>query len=306
MELRNLRYFIEIVERGSMKRAAESLFVAQPALSQQMAKLEDELGVKLLTRSVRGVQPTEAGRELLQRAKVILEQVEETTQVIRRGANVPQGSVVLGMPSSISAVLSVPLIVRMQEALPNVSLRVVEGTSGYVLDWLRAGQLEVCILHGVQRDAGVHAEPLFNEELYLITSSSERRRRSVRFAELARMPLILPGRHHGLRDMLDRIAQEHDVVLAPRVEIDAFTQMKSLARLGVGATILSYAAVAEEVARGELRATPIVSPRVERRMYLAQTRGRPTSNAVRATIELLRTCVQEMHGEFWDVATAGE
>ena len=96
------------------------------------------------------------------------------------------------------------------------------------------------------------------------------------------------------------------MVLAPRVEIDAFTQMKSLARLGVGATILSYAAVAEEVARGELRATPIVSPRVERRMYLAQTRGRPTSNAVRATIELLRTCVQEMHGEFWDVATAGE
>ncbi len=307
MELRSLRYFLEICEKGSMKRAAESLFVAQPALSQQVRKLEDELGVKLLTRSVRGVQPTEAGNELMQRARVILEQVHETTHAIQRGNDVPRGSVVLGLPSSISAVLSVPLIVRMQEMLPEVSLRVVEGTSGYVRDWLRSGQLDICILHGGQRDSGILAEPLFTEDLYLVTGHDDgSRRRTVRFGDLAGLPLILPGRHHGLRDMLERIAHEHDVTLTARVEIDAFTQMKALARLGVGHTILSFAAVAEDVARGELSAVRIIQPGLERRMYLARTAGRPASNAVRATTELLRECVQAMDGQYWAVTAQRE
>lgn len=304
MDFRNLRYFVEIVERGSMKRAAESLYVAQPALSQQVKKLEEELGVKLLARSVRGVVPTEAGRELLTRARLILDQVHDARQVIQAGSRDPQGSVVLGLPSSVSAALSVPLIVRMQEAYPKVALRVVEGTSGYVLDWLRTGQLDFCVLHGVQRDAAISVTPLFTEELYLVESTQARRRRKpVRFAELATMDLILPGRHHGLRDMLDRIALEHDVVLSPKVEIDAFMQMKALAKLGVGNTVLSRAAVADELARGELNAVPIVAPRVERHMVLARASNRPVSNAVRATTALLQECVAAFDGEYWRLTT---
>lgn len=303
MDFRTLRYFVEIVEQGSMKRAAESLFVAQPALSQQVKKLEDELGVKLLSRSVRGVVPTEAGRELLARARLILDQVNDARQVIQAGSRDPQGSVVLGLPSSISAVLSVPLVVRMQEALPKVALRVVEGTSGYVLDWLRTGQLDLCVLHGVQRDPGITTTPLFTEELFLIESArARRRRRAVRFAELAGMDLILPGRHHGLRAMLDRLALEHGVTLAPKVEIDAFVQMKTLASLGVGNTVLSRAAVADELARGELSATPIGHPKLERRMVLARAGNRPVSNAVRATTALLMECVAQFDGQFWSVA----
>ena len=302
MDLRNLRYFVEIVEQGSMKRAAESLYVAQPALSQQVKKLEDELGVKLLSRSVRGVVPTEAGRELLTRARLILDQVHDARQVIQAGNRDPQGSVVLGLPSSISAALSVPLIVRMQQTYPKVALRVVEGTSGYVLDWLRSGQLDFCVLHGVQRNAGISTTPLFTEELFLIESSRARKRRApVRFAELSKMDLILPGRHHGLRDMLDRLALEHDMVLSPKVEIDAFMLMKELAKLGVGNTVLSRAAVADELARGELCAIPLVAPRVERHMVLARASNRPVSNAVRATTALLEECVRSFDGEFWRV-----
>ena len=302
MDFRTLRYFVEIVERGSMKRASESLFVAQPALSQQMRKLEADLGVQLLNRSVRGVAPTEAGQELLQRARLILEQVRETRQVIQAGSREPQGSVVLGLPSSISAVLSVPLIVRMQESLPKVSLRVVEGTSGYVLEWLRSGQLDICVLHDVQRASDVSTEALFDEELYLIESPAvKRKRKSVRFRELADLNLILPGRHHGLRDMLDRIAEDNGIRLEPTVEIDAFTQMKVLAGLGVGATVLSLAADSEELGRDELRAVRITAPRVERRMYLARASHRPVSNAAHAMTELLRSCVEALDGKYWTV-----
>lgn len=303
MDLRNLRYFVEIVEHGSMKRAAESLYVAQPALSQQVKKLEQELGVKLLSRSVRGVVPTPAGQALLQHARLILDQVHEAREAILAGQCEPHGDVVLGLPSSISAVLSVPLIVRMQEALPKVSLRVVEGTSGYVLEWLRAGQLDWCVLHEVQREAGVSAELLLHEELFLIERALERpRRKSVRFAELGGMDLILPGRDQGLRAMLELVARQHDVELVPKVEIDAFTQLKALTRLGIGKTILSRAAVAEEVARGELNAVRIVAPRLERHMYLARASNRRPSPAARATSELLKAIVAEFDGEYWRMA----
>ncbi len=300
MDIRNLRYFVEIVEQGSMKRAAESLYVAQPALSQQVKKLEEELGVKLLLRSVRGVAPTAAGEQLLHHARRILEQMNDARLSVQAGPHEPHGSVVLGLPSSISAALSVPLILRMQSVLPKVTLRVVEGTSGFVLEWLRAGQIDLCVLHGVQREPGVTAEPLLHEELYLIESArAPTRKRSVRFAEVAAMNLILPGRHHGLRDLLDRIAEEHDLKLAPIVEIDAFTQMKALAKLGLGNTILSRAAVAEEVQRGELNAVGIRSPRIERHMYLARASNRTPSQAVRAITDLLKDCAAAFDGEYW-------
>lgn len=299
MDIRNLRYFVEIVEQGSMKRAAESLYVAQPALSQQIKKLEEELGVKLLLRSVRGVVPTPAGEQLLAHARRILEQMNDARQAVQAGPLEPHGSVVLGLPSSISSVLAVPLILRMQSVLPKVTLRVVEGTSGFVLDWLRGGQIDLCVLHGVQREPGVSAEPLLHEELYLIESTQTApRRRSVRFAEVAAMDLILPGRHHGLRDLLDRLAEEHDLKLAPKIEIDAFTQMKELAKLGLGNTILSRAAVAEEVRRGELNAVRISHPRIERHMYLARASHRAPSLAARAITALFKECVAAYDGEF--------
>jgi LysR family transcriptional regulator, nitrogen assimilation regulatory protein len=300
MDLRNLRYFVEIVEHGSMKRAAESLFVAQPALSQQVKKLEEELGVELLSRSVRGVVPTAAGQALLHHARLILDQVHEAREAIQAGRCEPQGDVVLGLPPSISTALSVPLVVRMQAELPRIALRVVEGTSGHVLEWLRAGHLDLCVLHGVQREPGVSAEPLLHEDLFLIERTTARPpRRSVRFAELASMDLILPGRHHGLRAVLEQAAEQHDVRLRTKLEIDAFTQLKALARLGVGSTILSRAAVAEELARGELVAIRITSPRLERRMYLARASKQRPSPAARATAELLKACVAEFDGVYW-------
>lgn len=294
MNLRHLRYFVEIVDQGSMIKASETLYVAQPALSQHMRNLEQELGVKLFNRSVKGVAPTEAGFELLQRARSILAQIEEASRVVREGSPEPQGSVALGLPPSVSAMLCVPLIARMQRELPHVALRVVEGTSGYVLNWLQSGQIDLGVLYEIQRASGIVAQELFHERLYLISpAGSAARPDTIKFQNLGALDLILPGRHHGLRDMMDRLAREQGVALNVRVEIDALSQMKALVKHGVGNTILSYAAVQEEIGRGELRAIEIVEPRVERTMYIAQSNTRPPSNAIRATINRLEECVQE-------------
>jgi len=271
--------------------------------SRRPKKLEENLGVKLLNHSVHGVAPTEAGQELLQRARMILEQVHEAEEAIRARTRNPQGHVIFGLPATISAVLSVPLVVDMARDYPRVSLRIVEGMSGYLLDWLRNGQLDVCILHDVQRVPGVAIEPLFSEELVLVGCRRvDGRRRSVRFPDLLKLDLILPARHSGLRDMLDRMAIEHGTRRHPKVEIDAFTQMKALARAGIGYTILSRASVVDELERGELHAMRITSPSIARRMYLAGAAHRPLSSAAAATVALLKRIVAQFDGVHWTAA----
>jgi LysR family transcriptional regulator, nitrogen assimilation regulatory protein len=295
LNFRHLRYFVEIVERGSMTRAAETLFVAQPALSQHIGNLERELGVKLLTRSVKGVTPTDAGEELLRRARAILAQVAETREAIIGGTTAPQGKVVLGLPPSVSAILGVPVIVRLQREYPKVALRIVDSTSGYVLEWLTSGRIDLGVVYGIQRAAGIDAEKLFQEQLYLIRApAGPSAETEIKFRELEKLELVLPGRHHGLRDMLDRIAREHAVCLSTTVEIDALTQMKELVKLGVGYTVLSHAAVYDEIQRGELEAVRIIAPEVTRTMYIARPRDAPMSNAIRVTVETIKSCVDEM------------
>lgn len=292
MNFRHLRYFVSIVEHGSMVKASDALFVAQSALSQHMRNLESELGVQLLLRTGRGVVPTEAGQEFLHRARAILLQLDDAQRALREQSATPQGNVTLGAPPSVSAMLAVPLILQMRQELPKVALRVAEGMSGYVLDWLQAGQIDLGLVYGIQRAPGIVTNELYTERLYFITPPDDGVPSTLPFAALEGYPLILPGRQHGLRDMIDRLAREHRLSLRVQVEIDAMSQMKLLVRHGVGCTVLPLPAVAEEIRRGELRAVPIVEPAIDRTIYVANASDRPQSPAVAATVRILERCVQ--------------
>ncbi|MCS4504793.1 LysR substrate-binding domain-containing protein [Arhodomonas aquaeolei] len=293
MDLRQLRYFVAIVESGSIKRAAMSLYVAQPSLSQHVRNLEEELGVTLLTRSARGVSPTEAGLELLGYARSILSQLEQAREALRAGSVDPHGSVRLGLPNSVSLVLGVPLVEMAHHELPNVSLRVVESMSGYILDWLRAGQLDLAMLYGVQRSPGISARQLLTEDLYLVSlPGAGRDDGTVDMQELERFELILPARPHGLRELVEKAARDNGVRLWIRTEIDALTQIKALVRRGLGQAVLSHSAVYEELSRGELVARRIVNPAIDRTVYVAEPSDRPISHAARAVAELLTHCAR--------------
>jgi LysR family nitrogen assimilation transcriptional regulator len=297
MDVRQLRYFVEIVERGSIKRAAQFLFVAQPSLSQHVRNLEAELGVPLLTRTTRGVSPTEAGTQLIGYARDILAQVDQAREAIRAGGTDPRGSVRVGLPNSVSLVLSVPLVERAYHELPNVSLRVVESMSGYVLDWLRTGQLDLAMLYGVQRAPGTHLRSLLTESLYLVGLPTGRLRvtaKTVPMSVLADTDLILPARPHGLRELVEREARHNGLHLRIHTEIDALSQIKALVRRGLGYSVLSHSAVYEELRRGELHAWQIVKPSLERSVFLAEPSDRPMTSAMRAMAELMESCAKDL------------
>lgn len=303
MDLRQLNTFLHVAELGSLARASEKLHTAQPALSRQIALLEQELKVALFRRHGRGMVLTAAGETLRGRAGAILRQVEETRADMTEAAGAVRGRVVFGMPPTVGDVLAERLIERFMGLYPAVTLRVVTAFSGYLLDWLHAGDVDIAVLYGTERAARVQIAPMLEENLHFVTPADASGVLSgpVRFGAVAAARLILPGPQHGLRALVEAEARRLGSGLNVVVEADSLHVQKRLVLRGLGSTVLPLPAVHAEVAAGLLRAVPIVQPRLSRRLVVASPAGRQPSNAVRRFAEVLRSEVAEMVGaKVWD------
>ena len=303
MDLRQLRYFVAIIQCGSITRASLQLNVAQPALSLHIRNMEADLGTPLLFRTPHGVLPTEAGTVLMRHAQLILGQFEQAQAEIRGSAVEPAGDVRLGLPSSISQILGVPLILAARERYPRISLRVAEAMSGYVLDWLRAGRVDLGLLYAAADERGLRSTRLLTEQLVLFgpaavsadprSDAPREHHGAVSLDVLADRRLVLPSPGHGLRDVLDETAAGHGLRLAPEVEIDAYASIKIMVERGLGYSVLPVHAVQKEVGEGRLRVWPFEPPLI-RAIHLAQPTDRPLSQATRAIEGLCRTTMAEL------------
>ena len=146
MELRQLRYFVAIVDHGSLSRAALILHVAQPALTQQLRQLEEELGVQLLHRSAQGVLSTDAGKVFYEHAQAILKQVADARSAVTQSATRPSGNVTLGLPHSISGALALPLLLAARERYPEITLQLTEEITGNLNEQLKSGRINLAVL----------------------------------------------------------------------------------------------------------------------------------------------------------------
>ncbi|MDP3321063.1 MAG: LysR substrate-binding domain-containing protein, partial [Bosea sp. (in: a-proteobacteria)] len=224
MDLRQLRYFAAIVEQGSFSKAATKLRVAQPALSQHLRHMEDELGVALLHRGTRGVLPTEAGERLLARAHVILAEFGALREAVRGEAELPGGEVRIGLPGTVSEQFSVPLIQAARERYPAIRIRIAEAMSGFVLDWLRRGEVDLAMIYSTSDPKGLGIHHVLTEELCLFCAAGPAVApaplgQAVTMADAAALDLILPGIGHGLRDQIDEAAVSAGATIQPAIEI---------------------------------------------------------------------------------------
>jgi LysR family tcuABC transcriptional regulator len=245
VELRQLRYFVRVVELGSISGAAQDLELVQSALSQQISRLESELSTRLLQRSPKGVTPTEAGLAFFHEAQLVLRHAEQAVRAAQQARLT--GSVSVGMAPTTAAVLGLPLLRAMRERYPDVRLHVVESLSGHLTAMLNARQLDLAMLFDSQAGRRLSVMPLLEEKLFLIesrraASSPARKRLSV--AQLAGLPLILPTGLHGLRSTLDSafaLAKFKPTVIA---EIDSLAMLMDAVDSGLGCTLQPWAAVA--------------------------------------------------------------
>ncbi len=198
MDVRQLRYFLGIVEQGSLSRAAEFLHVAQPALTLHLKRLEDELGCQLVERSSRGVIPTEFGHRLAQRAKALLENLNHLRDEVRGMATAPAGTASVGIPTSLGSILTVPLVMATRERFPLVRLRVAEGLSGHMQDWLLAGLVDLAVVFGDAPLPGLVAQAVMREPLAFIAPRDDTLAAGRTTMNLGDA-LVLPQRTRGKR-----------------------------------------------------------------------------------------------------------
>ncbi|MCW8087587.1 LysR family transcriptional regulator [Sabulicella glaciei] len=297
MDLRGLRQFIAVVENGSFTAAAEKLRIAQPALSQQLRKLELELGCQLLQRLPRGVMPTPEGQRLLGHARDLLARAAAVRDELRGEAAAPIGDVTLHLPQSVAGLLTVPLLSAVLKEFPQVRLRVVESMTGYIPDWLRNGRIDLGMLFHAEAGRGLSLSRLLEEQLFLVGPADAAPEAgflgvdgngTVPFATLAKLPMILPGVPHGLRELIDQMARRHGMKLQAVAEVDALAQLTEAVAAGLGWTILSFTAIREALRAGRVQAWRIDRPAISRSVYLGRAADRPGTRAVIAVERLLR------------------
>lgn len=312
MDLRQLRYFVTIVEAGSFSKAAHHLHVAQPALSQHVRNMELDLGVELLFRSPQGVRATEAGETLARHARVILNQMDVAREAVRRGQSEPEGEVRFGLPGTVSQMLCVPLLSEARRRYPKVKLRVAEAMSGFVLDWLREGKIDIGVLYRTVTDRTLQSRHVLSEELCLLGPAvplgpPHPPPGPVSFAAVADLTLILPSPGHGLRDLIEERAASENVRLNTVIDIDTYGQIKLLVAGGLGYSILPGAAVKAEVENGQLRTWPMGEPVLSRDLHLVRPANRPLPNAVRAIEEIAHaTLVRLVREGVWAAHLAND
>ena len=297
MELRQLRYFVAIVDHGSFSRAAQVLHIAQPALTQQIRQLEEELAVQLLHRSAQGVLATDAGKTFYEHAQAILKQVGDARQAVTQAADKPAGTVALGIPQSVSGALALPLLVAVRETYPEISLQLTEELSGNLVEQLRSGRINLAVLFD---DGQLHAfstDALVEEEMMFVTKNGSRFAmpgESVTLAEALAQPLILPSPQHGVRPRIEAVVRAAGLALNNVTDINSVAILKSAILADLGATILPAAPLLSEIERGTMRAQRITGCRLSRTVVLGSSRNIPLTNAAAAVQRLVLSVTREL------------
>ncbi|MBB4018990.1 MULTISPECIES: LysR family transcriptional regulator [unclassified Chelatococcus] len=312
MDIRHLRYFVAIAEEGSLSRAAERVHVAQPALSQHVRNMELDLKTELLFRTSRGVQLTEAGERLVAQARHLLEAFDALPDQVRGDSVAPSGEVRFGVPGTVSQVLSARLIKETAKRYPRIKLRVAEAMSGFILDWLREGKIDIAVLYRGIDGRGLKLSHVLSEELLLFgpadatLDDARPFRDPIDYARAIALPLVVPSPGHGLRDLLDEVAAvECGAALNADTEIDSYAPIKTLVESGYGFSILPAMAIKAECAAGRLRAWPLARPQIRRKVFVATASDRPLPAAAVAIEALCHDILRQLVIEgTWDASLA--
>ncbi|MGA0570020.1 LysR substrate-binding domain-containing protein [Variovorax sp. VNK109] len=293
MDLKQLEYFVHVAELGSFTKASDLLGIAQSALSRHVRKLEVELGQNLLHRDGRGVSPTEAGKRLLSHGHGILLQVQRAHQEVADVRGAPIGNVVIGLPHSLGRILTVPFVSEFQRAFPHAQLSITEGLTIHLHEWLKAGRLDISVLHDPVPSPSIETFPLQQDDYFLLCPGMAEgaRGKTVQLADLAGYPLILPRRPHPMRLQLE--TQLANLGRKPQValEIDAVPAIADLVAQGLGYGLVTMNALRVHNGPAQFSFRRIVSPAMRSTLVLGISAERPLTDLAQKTVEMLRSFI---------------
>jgi len=294
MDFRQLKYFARIADFGNMTRAAESLFIAQPALTQQIASLEVELGCKLFERSTQGVKLTSAGDVLYRHARSLLRQLDDAKTAVRDEYQHPGGKVTIGIPGSTGKVLAPPLMHRVS-AHERILLEIVERPSSELMMLVSQGHLDIAVVVDARPNRGVTLKPLLLEDLYVIAPVGDKVVQSVSLKVLATRPLILPALPSTIRQRIDTAFMQAHLEYCLVGEVSSTDMLVRMVMAGLGLTVLPWAAVANEARHGLVRTLALGKHCLRRELAICVSNTVPLNRAADVVqvgvVELVRQLV---------------
>ncbi|EGR8144053.1 tricarballylate utilization LysR family transcriptional regulator TcuR [Salmonella enterica subsp. enterica serovar Offa] len=304
MELRQLRYFVRIIETGSMGSAAQDLDIGVSALSQQMSRLENELAIRLLQRTSRGVTPTNAGLAFYSQAQLALRHADDAILAAREARL--SGHVSVGMAPSTASILGIPFIHAMEENYADVRLHVVESLSGNLERMINTRQIDLAVVFQKDKILRWSARPILEEQLFLIGSHALLAAlpdNPITPEQLAGIPLIMPSQGHGLRGRLDAVCQEHALNVEIVAEIDGLALLMRAVRDGLGATLQPGAAISH-LDNDALRVIGVHNPVLSRPNFLVSlSDDELTPAGLAARVVLTKVMRQLVDAGEWPGAT---
>ncbi|RDJ20003.1 LysR family transcriptional regulator [Bosea caraganae] len=290
MNFRQFQYFIGVVDAGSFSRAALSLHVAQPALSLQIANLEEELGTPLLVRSQRGVQTTRAGNIFYQSARAVLNEINQLRQTIEAGEGLA-GDVSLGLTTSFSGFFAGPIAAATLGRHPNIRIRIFDSPTHLHEQSLLRGNIDIALLPEDAEVVGVQREPLYRQLLFFV----ERRTAEVpaageiRLQDLVGRRLVLPTDPNPTRTVVERAFLTLGAKPMVAAEANSMATLLSLVEAGVGGAIVAWGGQDSQ----KFRWSKIVDPEIHHDVSLCSARHLPHSECSAAVQSIVSEIVME-------------
>ena len=291
MQYRHLHYFVSVVEAGSFSRAASTIHVAQPALSQQIAQLEEQLGVSLLLRSARGVRPTAAGEVLYREASSILRRLQQLPGIVRSGTGPAKGIVRIGISSTFLTTAPMAFMEHCKSSLPDVVLRMAVSDSPTIKRRVSEHELDLGLVLEDEFAPTFARTPLFRQRLFLIRHRAASKGEPVQLADLASLPLVLPPAPNMTRTALDQAFAAAE--LSPNVvmEVDVVANIITAVRAGVGGSVLPKGDLSD-MSGDDLGKPEAIEPPVFLTCSTISSGNFPLTNAAGAVRDLLTGFVE--------------
>lgn len=289
MNLRRLKYFIKIVDVGSLTQAADILHIAQPALSQQLATLEGEVNQQLLIRTKRGVTPTTAGNILYTHAQAIMRQCAQAQSAIDRSGMELCGDVSVGLaPGTAAQQLAIPLMKEVQRQHPGITLYFNENFGTTLSELIMNGRMDMAVIYDNRNIHGLRFIPLMKEHLcFVCPNSLDKPVKEIALADVARYDLFLPRIYNIMRKVVDDAFVKEGVTYKVACEIESQTTLNAALAAGMGCTIMPESAARAMLKASESWMAKIVEPDVHASLSFCISDHLPLSEPAEAVKSIL-------------------
>ncbi|MDI2034933.1 LysR substrate-binding domain-containing protein [Paenarthrobacter nitroguajacolicus] len=300
MDTRKLSYFVQIVDSGSITKAAAALHVAQPALSQQVSALETDLKQRLLIRSKQGVEPTAAGHTLYRHAQSILRLVEQARQDVASSGAAPSGRVSIAIaPYSMASSLTPRIISEVGRRYPDIVVHLTEIFGGVLSEAIKNGRLDMALIYEPGKIRGVQFTTMIVEDLHLVVhpdvdlGQGTGGKDTVTLAEASTVGLFLPEKNHTLRQLIEKGLADQELPLKLVGEVESVPSLTRLISANLGGTVLPKSAADALFPDQDFKVLRIVEPGLQSKIALCTPDHEPLSEAASAVLLVVKEMLHQ-------------